>query len=258
MKFEIYSIILSMRARDGVTGCIKNIRENSKDELQGMKKINTMYPAILVLLTTFVVTLPLHAQAVWKPQHAFSAELIGSNQNTGEVYPSTQVTMGQSGMRMETRIKEEDRSPFVYLQNFASRKTWLLDLNKAFYAEIPDESASDDAAQVADTDSGGLMSTEPCMALEKQSMGTLTWQQLEVTRWRCKENGVERVTQLFSTKLGMVVHEQWSNGDVLSLSHIVLDAHKEEVLFEPPDHFQQVDLHVFFTGTPELNEFKEE
>lgn len=170
----------------------------------------------------------------------FAAYLMLTNERSG-MRERQAVVLSSFGVRLKGKGLFGGSGDGMFITNFDRKVSWIIDLEKRIYAEVPEEIGESESIG---GQSSGIMSTQPCMDAGEKRVGREAGSRLE--RHQCDYDGAI-VKQYFDNEFGVVVKEVYPNGDIFQLANMRAVSFPPE-FFTPPDNYKKVDVQEFYMG----------
>lgn len=177
-------------------------------------------------------------------ENAFAAYLVLSNERSG-MRERQSVVLSPFGVRLKGNGLLGDNRSGMFITNFTRRHSWIVDEERKIYAQVPEEL---DESNSAVSMTSGIMSTQPCMdALSKSKENTNNKVLGDgVEYYRCTYDGFS-TEQYFHTSFGVVIKEEYANGDMSQLMNMRPVSFGSN-FFVPPADYKEVPVEEFYVG----------
>lgn len=159
-----------------------------------------------------------------KPYNAieepYSAELLNYNKFAPKNKYKSKVSVSKHGVKIRSKGMFHDEAQGVYIQNFHSKNSWVIDTKSKIFSLInePQEEASGES----ESRMGGIMATHPCTGYkdaEKKMENEKTLTNDSITIWSCHLNN-KTIKQGYSQRWKIIVWEEHPNGNISELINI--------------------------------------
>jgi hypothetical protein len=162
--------------------------------------------------------------------------------------------MSKHGVRIESKGMFNDDNKGLYIQNFHSKESWIVDpKNKIFSLIIEDEQENNNNSN---SRMGGIMATHPCLDAkdsEKKIEKKIPLAEDNIIVWSCSiDNKI--IKQGYSQRWKIVIWEELPSGNMSKLVNIK-KIEFEKGFYMPPKHYREVSLKEFYTGAPALKKY---
>ena len=168
------------------------------------------------------------------------------------------VWMSKQGLMVETQGIPGKRPRIIYLNNYQENRSWVVSPEGKRYCELSKGGKNTDF-------NGGILSTKPCLGLDKSKLKELKWNNQLVTVWQCQTQQRDIGTHYYSEKFGVVVREEGADGIIRELKN--LDSINTKRLhesaegisndFRPAKDYRSVTVNEFFFAKRPLDKYLE-
>jgi len=185
---------------------------------------------------------------------SYFSELHNYNKFSPKIKHKSKVSMSKHGVRVESKGMFSGDNKGLYIQNFQSNKSWIVDPKNKTYSLIEEDTQKD--SDHSNNRIGGIMATHPCIDSKDEKKRVIGKESLaddNIIIWSCDVDN-ETIKQGYSLYWKIVVWEELPNGNTSRLVNIKkADFNKD--FYTPPKHFREVSLKEFYTGAPALTQY---
>ena len=168
------------------------------------------------------------------------------------------VWMSKKGLVVETQSVPGTRPRIIYLYNYQDNRSWIVSPEGKRYCELSSEEKDSDF-------NGGILSTKPCLGLDKSKLNEMEWNNQVVTVWQCQKQQRDIGKHYYSEKYGVVVREEGTDGIIRELRNLgsVNAKRLHEVAegissdFRPVKNYRSVTVREFFFAKRPLDKYLE-
>lgn len=184
-------------------------------------------------------------------KNPYSAEMYSYNKFNPKKIHKSKVVISNKGIRVESKGMFIDETKGLYIQNFSSNQSWVVDPKNKIFSLLKEHQQENDTKP--NEGMGGIMSSRPCLGMdesEKKIEGEAMIDNEKVIIWSCNE----KIKQGYSQHWNSVIWEELENGATSKLTNLkAVDF--EEGFFSPSKNYREVSLAEFYTGAPTLKPY---
>lgn len=213
---------------------------------------------IVVTLFLSMVQVVSAAEVMVKFDGILSADIVEHVSGREIREHGSHVWMSKQGLVVETQGMPGRRPRIIYLYNYQQNRSWIVSPEGKRYCELSQEKNDSDF-------NGGILSTKPCLGLDKSKLKELEWNNQIVTVWQCQKQQRDIGIHYYSEKFGVVVREEGADGIIRELRNLdSVDAKRLHEAaagissdFRPVKDYRSVTVNEFFFAKRPLGKYLE-